>query len=177
MKLRQPVLAIVFSVIFFVVFSSYSFAMVEKFNPIKSGKEEALDAFIGAQTAFINGEVFRANNDYEEAVACYVASLRLWRSEATYFNLAYCLFVLKQYAVAERAAILGLEMSSFKEDFVNAGFFMVLLGNIHYECRNIQKAWNAYGIALKLPLSEDGHSFITERMENMEIYDFTSLPD
>jgi tetratricopeptide (TPR) repeat protein len=177
MKLRQSVLAVFFSVIFFAVFSSNSFAMVEKFNPVKSVTEEAIIAFNGAQAAFINGMTFQRNCEYGGATACYVESLRLWRSETAYFNLAYCFFALKQYAVAEKAAIKGLEMSSFKENSVNAGFFMILLGNIYYESGNIQKAWDAYGIALRLPISEDGHSFIIERMKNMEICDFTSLPD
>jgi len=178
MKLRQSVLAAVFSVTFFAIFYSNGFAMVEKFNPVvKSGAEEALDAFIGAQTAFINGQTFQINCEYGGATACYVESLRLWRSETAYFNLAYCLFALKQYAVAEIAALKGLEMSSLGDDMVNVGFFMVLLGHIYYESGNAKKAREAYGIALKLPISEEGHSFIVERMESMENYDFTSLPD
>ena len=179
MKLKQTLLLTAFSsVVLLVVFSSKSSALVEKFNPIKSTKEEALIAFKRAEIAFINGAIFQKNCEYGGAIACYVESLRLWRSETVYFNLAYCLFALKQYAVAERTAIKGLEMSSLGDNMINVGFFMVLLGNIYYESGNAKKAREAYGIALKLPVSEDERSFITERMENMEIYyDFTSLPD
>lgn len=130
MKLRrQFLLAPILSACFFVVFSLNLsvFAIVEKNNfntMVKSGMEEALEMFKRAQTAFINGELFQRNLDYESAVACYANSLRLWRNEAAYFNLAYCLCSLKQYDVAEWVAVSGLEMSSLKGDEINVGIFI-----------------------------------------------------
>lgn len=168
-------MAPILSACFFVVFSLNLsvFAIVEKNNSntiVKSGIEEALEMFKGAQTAFINGEVFQRNRDYESTVTCYANSLRLWRSnEAVYFNLAYCLCTLKRYDVAEWAAISGLEMSSLKGDEINLGIFIILLGNIYYESGNLKKAKDAYGLALRLPISEDSRSFIIERMGSIEI--------
>ncbi|MBM2818139.1 MAG: hypothetical protein HW401_729 [Parcubacteria group bacterium] len=168
MNWRQPVLIFVLIIAFFAVFSPNAFALVKKFIPVNSGREEALKMFNMAQTEFRNGNIFQAKKEYEEAVECYAASLCQWRTMTGYYNLAKCLLALKKYDVAEWSAIRGLEISNLKDDFVNLGSFMVLLGNIYYESGNIEKAKDAYNFALRLPISEECRSFIEERMEKYE---------
>lgn len=70
-NLKCFVWVLVFTVLFFLIIPHNLFAIVPKFNPVKSAAEEVLGIFLMAESEFKKGQVFQNKHDYEKALSVY----------------------------------------------------------------------------------------------------------
>lgn len=158
----------VFTVFIFLVIHHNLFAIVPKFNPIKSATEEALSVFLIAENEFKKGQVLQSKHDYENAIICYIKSLHSWHSDETHLNLTCCFYEIKLFFTAEKMALSGIQAAIQNTDFVNYIKFLVLLGGIYYETENYEKALAVYRHISSFPMDKDSHNFIDLKIEDTE---------
>ena len=70
-NLKSFVCGLIFIVLIFLIIPHNLFAIVPKFNPIKSATEEALGIFLIAEKEFKMGQILQNKHDYENAIICY----------------------------------------------------------------------------------------------------------
>lgn len=158
----------VFTVFIFLTIPHNLFAKITNFNPVKTANEEALDVFLIAENEFKKGRVLQKKCDYENAITCYIKSLRLWQSDETHLNLTCCFYEIRLFFTAEKMALLGLQATAKNRDSLNYIRFLVLLGAIYYESENYERALTVYK---NIPLSsvdKDARDFIAIKIKDIE---------
>lgn len=154
------------AVVLFVFSSNASFAFVPKI-PVKSGIGIALDAYKISREESRKGVIFQRNKDYNNAALCYIKSVQLWSDEKVYFNLSFCFLALKEYVLAERTALAGLELVLLEGRLESREYFMGLLGDIYYNSGNLGKSLLVYERALSLTNSNDISLLLVKRIEEI----------
>lgn len=167
-NLKCSVLGLVFTVLFFLIIPHNLFAKITNFNPVKSVSEEALIIFSTAENEFKKGRVLQKDSDYENAITCYIKSLRLWQSDETHLNLTCCFYEIRLFFTAEKMALLGLQATAQNRDSLNYIRFLFLLGAIYYESENYERALAVYKHIPLSSVDKDTRDFIAVKIKDIE---------
>ncbi|KKR53745.1 MAG: hypothetical protein UT90_C0005G0052 [Parcubacteria group bacterium GW2011_GWA1_40_21] len=167
-NLKSFVCGLIFIVLIFLIIPHNLFAIVPKFNPIKSATEEALGIFLTAEKEFKMGQILQNKHDYENAIICYIKSLHSWHSDEAHLNLTYCFYEIKLFFTAEKMAFSGLQSAIRDMNSVNYIRFLVLLGNIYYETGNYEKSLVIYKHISLFSMDEATREFIDQKIGNIE---------